>query len=155
VTSSSNIQPSLSVVVPEAYNESISSSPVPGRLSVTSNRTGDDRLTIDEEEEEDLTKENLNMNDPSQDSSVNNVSSPDKEIKCIVQQDDGNTIPAPIYSGYDKANGWNITKGVVAEIEMQAEAKRTELKKLILDHQQLVFYIGRLESPEDLLETTI
>ena len=39
--------------------------------------------------------------------------------------------------------------------QMQAEAKRTELKKLILDHQELVFYIGRLESPENLLETTI
>lgn len=96
MTSASNIQPSLSVVVPEAYNESISSSPVPGRLSVTSNRTGDDRLTIDEEEE-DLARVNINMNDPSQDIAENNVSS-DKEIKCIVQQDDGHTIPAPIYS---------------------------------------------------------
>jgi len=79
----------------------------------------------------------------------------EQEFKCLVQQDDGHTIPAKIYSGYGKNSEISSSEGAIAEMEMQAEAKRTELKKLILDHQELVFYIGRLESPENLLETTI
>ena len=105
-TSSNHSQPSLSVVVPEAYNDtiSLSSSPLPGRISVTSNRTADDcsRITIDEEEEEvDSAVQvipNMDSGEAQETNAAAEVQS-EQEFKCLVQQDDGHTIPAKIYSG--------------------------------------------------------
>lgn len=61
-------------------------------------------------------------------------------------RDDGQRMPADIDLCNNFANSRRKTlNSIVAQVELQAEAKRNELRALILEHQKLVNDIQRLE----------
>nr|XP_026692554.1 uncharacterized protein LOC113474685 [Ciona intestinalis] len=133
---------SLSVVVPASYEEppSLPTSPLPPTT---------DPIIPETEMGSGATKflTESKRNDVTASSNGQSMTSQETDIQCVVEMTDGKKKPAAIDFGVaDVSSGQQkSTDTIICNYQAEAEAKRLELKTLLLEYEQLVVEVQRLE----------